>query len=821
MSSQEHNLLCNIYNQYSKTNLETLVQGICDISKEHAVGTNEILDEYFNLNVATKDRLDNFGKLLNFNRYITFNDPLDVVLPTSPGIEQYEVLIAPDFKKCRLSDDAYRQVLRLILQTRNTVASVTTLSKIISDTINADVFVGDAMDMRYITFYFLDRIPGFLEVCIHNYDILPRPAGMATQYISAISRYFGFVINVPYFDLEATAKVITAFWKSRFPEATKGIILLPFERQVRELPPYVPTEITEQELMRAKQMVKLAQIQQMQEHVKLAKYEAYIASLVDEDQQVLDKVKQYINASFSRYTYALEYFRAPSTETDYENTKGMLLEAYLGTREANDRYYQQQRYIHKYRQMYKHRDPRKDLFYDKKSGWYFYKEPDADGSFRPEYIANIYQDSCGVWYPQESLYDQLVRKQVILRHEDYASNKLEKYLNNSPFLDKYRDIETESYNTGKWEEIRRLVHRMHDSVKVWHKANKINESSFRAVLDHEYQNANMIMYRNYLRDRYIDTASSLFNAPGRDIRKRYWNELFRELNTYFGRNRSYKDAWNDYDTDAPVYKRKLFIKTQRYYVREAKNSLSTAYNSQKSDLARVGDENSSFATQYGNDLVKAVKDLLDDISRSFYQPIEIGTFQGGHNSEYYSQKNLSNKQLPNEENWNRSERDKYEKIKDAYQQAVWSCEALMKICDEGKSVQGQFYNSWYCALKNELNDPPDFSNRKDWMSHDHTGWAHNSNWYCQTSNNWRNGDFKKQQQEGNLSWAWGKYNRHKAAYDAVQQEKQIRSLVTEDRSLQDIINNYDSYTPRSPIPDIDDLEREKLVYDWSLPDGSQ
>ena len=51
---------------------------------------------------------------------------------------------------------------------------------------------GDSINMEFITYYFRNQIPSWLNNILTTYDILPRPAGVGVEFVSAFYRIFGF-----------------------------------------------------------------------------------------------------------------------------------------------------------------------------------------------------------------------------------------------------------------------------------------------------------------------------------------------------------------------------------------------------------------------------------------------------------------------------------------------------------------------------------------------------------------------------------------------------------------------------------------------------
>lgn len=199
------------YDQYNNTNLQRLLYGRADIkNKVVRAAFLSLIDNVFHLETSQGDALDIWGYILGFPRFVSVQDPLSLLSLNDENFTDL-VLLDNNTKQGRLKDDAYRTVLLLLSQTQNVSPAITIISPMLSQVLKARVTISDGLDMRFITYYFRDEMPAWLECVINSYDVLPRPAGMSTKYLSAIYRYIHFKTNDPEWN-----KNIASFWKTRF-----------------------------------------------------------------------------------------------------------------------------------------------------------------------------------------------------------------------------------------------------------------------------------------------------------------------------------------------------------------------------------------------------------------------------------------------------------------------------------------------------------------------------------------------------------------------------------------------------------------------------
>lgn len=200
-----------VYDQYNNTNLKKLIEGRAKIKNDLTrAAFLSIIDNVFYLESAVGDALDAWGKILGFSRYVQLDDPLETLTNKDPNFTEF-VEVSKVLKQGRLEDDAYRTILLLLSQTQNVSPAITVISPMLSEVLKTRVTISDGLDMKFITYYFRDEMPSWLECVINTYDVLPRPAGMSTKYISAIYRLLHFVTNDA-----AWNENIAAFWKTRF-----------------------------------------------------------------------------------------------------------------------------------------------------------------------------------------------------------------------------------------------------------------------------------------------------------------------------------------------------------------------------------------------------------------------------------------------------------------------------------------------------------------------------------------------------------------------------------------------------------------------------
>lgn len=185
-----------IQSQYQNTNIEALLNGIKEIRINFIVKALEsAITEVFNFETMSGDALDMWGRLLDFSRYIPVSSDSSAFKNFSFYQRNFHIakfFDKEDTKYSKLTDPSYRSVLQLLWRSRNISSTLRNNSELAKIALDADIITGDSMDMQYITYFFKDQIPLWLNNILTTYDILPRPAGVGSNYVSAFYRIFGF-----------------------------------------------------------------------------------------------------------------------------------------------------------------------------------------------------------------------------------------------------------------------------------------------------------------------------------------------------------------------------------------------------------------------------------------------------------------------------------------------------------------------------------------------------------------------------------------------------------------------------------------------------
>lgn len=769
---------CSVYNQYLDTNINKLIDNLCKNYDNNLTLFHKTFNEIVDLTIATGDVLDNKGKLLGFNRYITFNDPLNVVLPDSEGISGYRKLM-DDYKECRLSDDAYRIVLMILSQTKNTVASVETLTQAMSTVTNSEIFVDDSMNMEYITYYFLDRIPGWLEVVIENFDILPRPAGMSTKYISSISRFFGFLIQYPARDPVATAKIFSAFWKARFPIITvdhKQTASL-WTQHIQRVP-YILQNISQDQYTNILNNINTKMKNEATERDRIWGF--------------TERADQYAASSDISYMYNYNY-KQDWQRITYEYTIGARSPEFERGRMWIGQKRAIQSYMDNYKQLYNigypllqeelTYDPRKYLYYDRKSGWYFFKPPDSSGNFNPHFISNVYQDDCGVWFVQDDLSSIFRKGSLLLRQDDYANTKVELKLTTHPLYDAYKY----KYNNLSGENQRMLpqiLTNFRSAVEIWFYLKKLNQYSFRAVIDFEYRLVGIWELMN----GYGAKVGEANREDSHYERGWYYRTLYDIYKDYVGEATSYADRFSD--KESPVYKHRQALRYLRNRVRQEREELDRLYN-----------ENYAIYTSYSigvdSSLYSMIKDFKNDATQEYFTDMEKSKGYG-YNNEGYSAINLSNKDVKYYYDDARKEQQRYKNRYDNNEKARSECWKLNTKSCQQKVMSG--YSLVWCIAEEPLDFDTSTFTPPDNLTNGSTTEDESENWWfnkvkgdkyrlCASDipSTWANKHVKWRDAAG------GKFDEFKKKGDGLQKELDIRNRATENKSLRAIIKDYESY----------------------------
>lgn len=185
-----------IQSQYQNTNIEALLNGIKEIRINFIVKALEsAITEVFNFETMSGDALDMWGRLLDFSRYIPVSSDSGAFKNFSFYQRNFHIakfFDKKDTKYSELTDASYRSVLQLLWRSRNVSSTLRNNSELAKIALGADIITGDSMDMQFITYFFKDQIPLWLNNILTTYDILPRPAGVGSNYVSAFYKIFGF-----------------------------------------------------------------------------------------------------------------------------------------------------------------------------------------------------------------------------------------------------------------------------------------------------------------------------------------------------------------------------------------------------------------------------------------------------------------------------------------------------------------------------------------------------------------------------------------------------------------------------------------------------
>ena len=103
-------------------------------------------------------------------------------------------------------------------------ASVDEAIKKTSEVFGNRIFIGDRQDMDFITYYFREEIPQWLNWILTKYNILPRPVCVGTKFQSASWKIFGFITSDPNYNSKISAFFNAQFLGDRDPQDATGSI---------------------------------------------------------------------------------------------------------------------------------------------------------------------------------------------------------------------------------------------------------------------------------------------------------------------------------------------------------------------------------------------------------------------------------------------------------------------------------------------------------------------------------------------------------------------------------------------------------------------
>lgn len=206
-----------IQSQYQNTNIESLLNGIKEIRTRFIIrALNSVINDVFDITKSNGDVLNMWGNMIGLSRFVPSKDEAGSSF-RNLSFYQRNFNIAKffnnkDIKYLELGDYAYRQLLMLMYQSRNQPCTIRYNTQISKDVLKSDIVTGDSMDMTYVTYYFREDIPVWLDWALTNYDILPRPAGVHSRFISAIFKIFGFYTD----NKDYNRTKLANFWNAQF-----------------------------------------------------------------------------------------------------------------------------------------------------------------------------------------------------------------------------------------------------------------------------------------------------------------------------------------------------------------------------------------------------------------------------------------------------------------------------------------------------------------------------------------------------------------------------------------------------------------------------
>lgn len=231
-----------IYEQYDKTNLSDLLRGIAKIKKEYLLKPLEaIKSDLMDLQTAKGNALDEWGRLLNFSRYIpnlTIDEYNELIVDFTPDDELIfynnddlntfafydstfdDLTFAVGNENnnySALGDEAYRQILQFIYQSQNVYINTENLKILLDGFFKLDVAIKESQDkiMTFEVYYFLENLPVWQKMIFTKFDLIPRPAGVKLEFKQGSYRFFGFETD----DMDYNIKSLGNFNNSIF----KGI----------------------------------------------------------------------------------------------------------------------------------------------------------------------------------------------------------------------------------------------------------------------------------------------------------------------------------------------------------------------------------------------------------------------------------------------------------------------------------------------------------------------------------------------------------------------------------------------------------------------
>lgn len=212
----------SIQMQYKDTNIEDLLNAIAKIRGVYERQAVETFKNCVrNLETAHGGALDMWGKIIGLPRFIPINTSQEAkyrefrFYHTIFEKLQFGRIDKDDY--LTLPDNAYRFLLLLIFQGRNTPMKIKYLNELVNrlfPIIGLNCSVMDNFQMNNLSYVVDDIPPLWLSYCAKIYDILPRPAGVSATILIDKARPIGFYRPLP--NPPISNREITNFYYAKF-----------------------------------------------------------------------------------------------------------------------------------------------------------------------------------------------------------------------------------------------------------------------------------------------------------------------------------------------------------------------------------------------------------------------------------------------------------------------------------------------------------------------------------------------------------------------------------------------------------------------------
>lgn len=208
----------DIQAQFRNTNNEALLDDLVKLFEMYIFNAwKSLFKDNFYLSTANGDSLDLWGYILGMSRFFPADSTSEEYNYFNFDYKRFDRLIFyspsnPAYST--LSDDAFREILLLLLQKQYISNNLQSVNNFLNDFFSqyGGIRLQGSNDMISSYVWFLGLVPDYLVYYIFYKDILPRAACVGQGIGQNFNRYFGFETG----DIDYDVNYVGAFYNTNF-----------------------------------------------------------------------------------------------------------------------------------------------------------------------------------------------------------------------------------------------------------------------------------------------------------------------------------------------------------------------------------------------------------------------------------------------------------------------------------------------------------------------------------------------------------------------------------------------------------------------------